>query len=76
MPNTEVYISTPTWANHHNIWRDARVPAKAYRYYKPETRGLDFEGMMEDMSVSAFVCVFIVSLISISQRRVAWTLRA
>jgi aspartate aminotransferase, cytoplasmic len=23
--------------------------AKAYRYWKPETRGLDFEGMLEDL---------------------------
>lgn len=52
MPNSEVYISVPTWANHHNIWRDANVGQKPYRYYKPETRGLDFDGFMEDIKVS------------------------
>jgi len=24
--------------------------AKTYRYWKPETRGLDFEGMIEDLT--------------------------
>ncbi|KAJ1259490.1 hypothetical protein BS78_10G159600 [Paspalum vaginatum] len=24
LPDTKIYIPTPTWANHHNIWRDAR----------------------------------------------------
>jgi aspartate aminotransferase len=51
LPDSKVYISVPTWANHHNIWRDAGVEQTTYRYYKPETRGLDFEGMMEDIKV-------------------------
>jgi len=42
----------PTWANHHNIWNDSHVPWKEYRYYKPETKGLDFEGMMEDIKAA------------------------
>ncbi len=33
-----------------SIWRDARVEESIYRYYKPETRGLDAEGMLEDLS--------------------------
>jgi len=51
MPKSTVYISVPTWANHHNIWRDANVPQKSYRYYNPATRGLDFDGFMEDVKV-------------------------
>ena len=47
---SKVYLPKPTWANHHNIWRDAGVERAEYRYYKPETRGLDFEGLMEDLS--------------------------
>ncbi|KAK7264379.1 hypothetical protein RJT34_31988 [Clitoria ternatea] len=48
-PNTQIYIPVPTWANHHNIWRDAGVPMKTFRYYYPETRGLDFAGLMDDI---------------------------
>lgn len=48
-PNTQIYIPVPTWANHHNIWRDAGVPMKTFRYYRPESRGLDFSGLMDDI---------------------------
>ena len=51
MPKTKIYIPTPTWSNHHSIWADAHVPEATYRYYKAATRGLDFEGLMEDMKV-------------------------
>lgn len=50
MPGCTVYISVPTWSNHHNIWRDAGCEQTTYRYYKESTRGLDFEGMMEDIN--------------------------
>lgn len=49
-PGAKVYITVPTWSNHHNIWGDAGVEKETFRYYKPETRGLDFEGMMEDIA--------------------------
>ncbi|KAL2937444.1 Aspartate aminotransferase mitochondrial [Bienertia sinuspersici] len=48
-PESEIYIPVPTWANHHNIWRDAHVPQKTYHYYHPESKGLDFSGMMNDI---------------------------
>ncbi|MED6193212.1 L-asparaginase 1 [Stylosanthes scabra] len=48
-PTSQIYIPVPTWANHHNIWRDAGVPMKTFRYYHPESRGLDFSGLMEDI---------------------------
>ncbi len=32
-----------------NIFADAGVEWKWYRYYEPKTVGLDFEGMMEDL---------------------------
>lgn len=38
--------------SHHNIWRDAGVPLKTFRYYLPESRGLDFAGLMEDIRVN------------------------
>lgn len=48
-PESEIYIPIPTWSNHHNIWRDAQVSQKLYHYYHPESRGLDFSGMMNDI---------------------------
>ena len=49
LPGKTVYISNPTWPNHKNIFALAGVPWDTYRYFKPETVGLDFEGMMEDI---------------------------
>lgn len=37
--------------SHHNIWRDAGVPIKTFRYYHPESKGLDFSGLLEDIKV-------------------------
>lgn len=51
-PGTTVYISNPTWGNHKNIFADAGVEWKEYRYYDPATVGLDFKGMVEDIKVS------------------------
>eukprot|EP00232_Nephroselmis_pyriformis_P003795 CAMPEP_0182912380 /NCGR_PEP_ID=MMETSP0034_2-20130328/37482_1 /TAXON_ID=156128 /ORGANISM="Nephroselmis pyriformis, Strain CCMP717" /LENGTH=426 /DNA_ID=CAMNT_0025049049 /DNA_START=8 /DNA_END=1288 /DNA_ORIENTATION=+ len=51
-PGAKVLIPKPTWSNHHNIWKDAGVAEQVFRYYKPETRGLDFDGMMEDLSAA------------------------
>lgn len=60
MPHSTVYIPVPTWSNHINIWRDAGVPQATYRYYKPETRGLDFEGLMEDVKAAPSGSVFLL----------------
>eukprot|EP00850_Spirogloea_muscicola_P004358 SM000018S03723 [mRNA] locus=s18:1045783:1048302:+ [translate_table: standard] len=51
-PEASIFIPTPTWANHHNIWRDAHVAARPFRYYDPATRGLDFKGLMEDVNAA------------------------
>ncbi|OIT07874.1 PREDICTED: aspartate aminotransferase, mitochondrial [Nicotiana attenuata] len=48
-PDSQIYIPVPTWSNHHNIWRDAHVPQKTYHYYHPETKGLDFAALMDDI---------------------------
>ncbi|KAI9032081.1 pyridoxal phosphate-dependent transferase [Hyaloraphidium curvatum] len=44
-----VWCSKPTWANHHAIAHEAGLETREYRYYKAETRGLDIEGMLEDL---------------------------
>ena len=50
---TPVYLSSPTWPNHYNIFRDAGLAAqKPYRYYDAKTKGLDFSGMCEDLKAA------------------------
>lgn len=47
----QIHITKPTWSNHHNIFKDAGVDKKEYAYYKPSTKGLDFEGLISDLKV-------------------------
>ena len=39
-------MSTPTWANHHQIFSNVHLPTKAYPYFSARTKGLDFDGML------------------------------
>ncbi|KAL3132881.1 L-asparaginase 1 [Trebouxia sp. C0009 RCD-2024] len=52
LKGTTVYLSNPTWGNHKNIFTDAGVEWKWYRYFNPETVGLDFEGMCSDIEAA------------------------
>ncbi|OMP10773.1 Aspartate/other aminotransferase [Corchorus olitorius] len=45
---------------HHTIWRDAQVPQKTYHYYHPESRGLDFAAMMDDIKNAPNGSVFLL----------------
>eukprot|EP01132_Coremiostelium_polycephalum_P007423 gene7423-9125_t len=59
---TTVYISRPSWANHHNICKESGVPSAEYTYYDNKTRGLDFEGMIRDMRNAPNGSVFVLHL--------------
>lgn len=56
----DIYISKPTWGNHKTIFARCHLTVKEYRYYKPETRGLDFEAMVEDMKAAAPGSTFVL----------------
>ena len=43
--NQPVYFSSPTWANHNQIFTNVSLPIKTYPYFSASTKGLDFEGM-------------------------------
>lgn len=45
----KIYLSTPTWGNHFAIAKAANLETGEYRYYDPKTKGIDFEGMVEDI---------------------------
>lgn len=52
LPGATVYISDPTWPNHKNIFTLAGVKWANYRYFNPETVGLNFDGMIEDIKTA------------------------
>ncbi|OEL22456.1 Aspartate aminotransferase, cytoplasmic [Dichanthelium oligosanthes] len=45
-----IYIPQPTWGNHPKVFTLSGLTVRSYRYYDPATRGLDFKGLLEDLS--------------------------
>src|SRR6266404_3032586 len=44
-PNSEIWISEPSWENHRQLFEAAGFTVRNYPYYDPKTHGLDFGGM-------------------------------
>lgn len=49
-PDAKVFVSDPTWPNHLSILKHMRMTMVSYRYFDDESRGVDFNGMMEDLA--------------------------
>lgn len=48
-PDATVWLSAPTWPNHPAILRHVGLAMGEYRYFDNDTRGVDFDGMIEDL---------------------------
>ncbi|MBU9817167.1 aspartate/tyrosine/aromatic aminotransferase [Rahnella sp. C60] len=46
-PNSEVYVSDPTWENHVAIFSGAGFKVHTYPYFDPETLGVNFPAMID-----------------------------
>jgi aromatic-amino-acid transaminase len=49
-PESEVWISDPSWENHRQLFEAAGFTVKSYPYYDPKSHGLDFAGMMRGLN--------------------------
>jgi aspartate aminotransferase len=50
-PNSDIYISNPTWANHRAIFSNAGFKSiKEYEYWDPKTRGLNLDAVLKCFS--------------------------
>jgi len=49
-PKARVFVSDPTWPNHVSILGYLGIEVVKYRYFDGETRGVNFDGMMEDLA--------------------------
>lgn len=47
-----IYVPNPTWGNHKAIAARAGLAVKEYRYFAPASRGLDFHGLLADLSAA------------------------
>ncbi|OJJ46591.1 hypothetical protein ASPZODRAFT_66640 [Penicilliopsis zonata CBS 506.65] len=45
-PQPQIYLSNPTWANHHQIFSNVGLSIAQYPYFSPQTKGLDLDGML------------------------------
>ncbi|MCX7566599.1 aspartate/tyrosine/aromatic aminotransferase [Sulfitobacter sp. F26169L] len=51
-PDARVFVSDPTWPNHISILNYLGIEVVPYRYFDNETRGVDFNGMIEDLKTA------------------------
>lgn len=49
LPQAQVAISDPSWANHEALFTAAGFQVIKYPYYKPDTHGLDFDAMLQSL---------------------------
>jgi aromatic-amino-acid transaminase len=49
-PNSQIWISEPSWENHRQLFEAAGFTVNSYPYYDPKTRGLDFAGMQRGLN--------------------------
>jgi len=44
-----IFISQPTWPNHHPVFSRSGLAVHSYRYYNPDTHQLDFDSICSDI---------------------------
>lgn len=49
-PNSQVWVSNPTWDNHKAIFGRAGFKVNSYPYFDSQTGGVDFNAMLETLS--------------------------
>jgi aspartate aminotransferase len=47
-----VWISNPSWPNHHSIFQAAGLVTKEYQYYNAEEHALDFDGLLNSLNAA------------------------
>ncbi|ROR13753.1 amino acid aminotransferase [Erwinia sp. JUb26] len=49
-PNSQVWVSDPTWENHVAIFAGAGFTVNTYPWYDPETNGVKFDALLEKLN--------------------------
>ncbi|KAL6046122.1 Aspartate aminotransferase [Balamuthia mandrillaris] len=50
--NKQVFVPTPTWANHIPLFTDAGLEVKYYRYFDKKRNAIDMTGLLEDINTA------------------------
>ena len=48
-PTATIWMSSPTWANHGNIFASAGMPTATYAYYDADAKNLNFDAMLAEL---------------------------
>ncbi len=48
-PESDIWVSQPTWENHIAIFNGAGINSHFYRYFDAASNGVDIEGMLHDL---------------------------
>jgi aromatic-amino-acid transaminase len=48
-PDSQVWVSNPSWENHRSLFEGAGFQVNTYGYYNSETKGLDINAMLADL---------------------------
>jgi aromatic-amino-acid transaminase len=49
-PNSQLWISDPSWENHRALFESAGFVVNTYPYYDAATRGVNFDGMLQALN--------------------------
>lgn len=49
-PQSKIWVSNPTWENHHAIFKGAGFEVETYPYFDWQTKSLNFDGMLSTLS--------------------------
>jgi aromatic-amino-acid transaminase len=49
-PDSQVWVSDPTWENHHAIFGQAGFTVNTYPYFDSKAKGIDFDGMLATLN--------------------------
>lgn len=56
----QVYISTPSWSNHVDVFQSAGLSTAAYPYWNTETKSLDLEGYLKTIESAPEGSIFVL----------------
>lgn len=56
----KVFLSNPTWGNHKTILTTMSIPFGMYAYWDPSTRGLNLNGMLNDIASAPRGSIFLL----------------
>lgn len=55
-----IYLSSPTWANHGQIFQSAGLQIESYPYWNNETKTLDLEGFLSSINAAPNGSIFLL----------------